>query len=82
MENFTKYPNFYPHIGWDALRGQESFPTTDRLNRFEESRINAYLNGELNDPPEPEIDDEGYIRGHWTDTWKVPKYPEPADCPF
>jgi hypothetical protein len=82
MENFTKYPNFYPRIEWSDLRGQESFPTTDRLNKFEERRINAYLNGELDSPPEPEVDDEGYIRGHWTDICKVPKCSKQTDCPF
>jgi hypothetical protein len=81
MENFTKYPNFYPNIRWEDLRNQESLPVAGILDRFEEGRWEAYLNGEY-DEHGPEIDNEGYIISHWTDTWKIPKNTEPIDCPF
>lgn len=80
MENFIKYPNFYPKIMWENLRTQESVPA-DRLNKLIERHWDAHLNGEY-DEHGPEIDDDGYIIGHWTDTQKVPKNPEPIDCPF
>lgn len=82
MENKTKYSNFFTGIGREDLRGQEGFLVTDRLHKFIERRMDAYLNGELEPEREPEVDDEGYILGHWADSWKVPKSQEPIDVPF
>jgi len=78
----TKYPNFFTGMGWEDLRKQEAGTISKRLHKSIEMRMDAYFNGELEPKRKPEINDNGYVLGHWTDVQKIPKSPEPTNFPF
>ena len=48
-----------------------------------ESRMEAQMHTSRADRhPTPEFDKEGYVIGHWTDTWKIPQCTEPINVSF